>query len=205
MENKMIIIIVIIILLPVTIYACSGCSNSGILNNKKKLDLKHLPKSIYDYSAISIDGKEISINQYKGKKILIVNVASKCGFTPQYAELQELQSQFEENLVVLGFPSNDFMFQEPGDSKKIKEFCTVNYGITFQLFDKIVVKNNNRQHPIYTWLSHKELNGKNDSAPSWNFCKYLLDENGDFIQYFNSRVKPLDSKIVDLIRNDESY
>ena len=201
METKYIFIIALLITFPVLLYACS---KMGILDMNKTKNISGFSKSIYDYSAVSIDGEELSMEKYKGKKILIVNVASRCGFTPQYSDLQKLQTKFSDDLVVLGFPSNDFMFQEPGDKQKIKEFCTVNYGITFQLFDKIVVKNKKQQHPIYTWLSNKDLNGSHDGPPSWNFCKYLIDEDGAFVKYFNSKVKPLDQEIISLIKNDES-
>lgn len=163
-------------------------------------DLSKLSKSIYDYSAKSIDGELISLSNYKGKKILIVNVASKCGYTYQYEGLEKLQNQFSDKLVVLGFPSNNFLFQEPGSNQNIKTFCSTQYGVTFQLFEKISVRGWN-MHDIYIWLTNKELNGWNDQKPSWNFNKYLLNEKGELLQHFNAAVKPLDSQLVDLIKN----
>ena len=158
-------------------------------------------KSIYDYSAISIEGDEIKFEKYKGKKIIIVNVASKCGYTYQYEGLQDLSKKYENEVVVLGFPSNDFLRQEPGSNKEIKQFCSTEYGVDFSIFEKTVVKKNKNQHPVYTWLSHSTLNGWNDKSPSWNFYKYLINENGELVHFFNSSIKPLDKEILDFINN----
>ena len=168
--------------------------------NTKSVDVSDLSKSIYDYSATSIDGDSISLSEYKNKKILIVNLASKCGYTYQYEDLQKLHQEYGDKIAVLGFPSNDFLYQEPGSDEKIKTFCSKNYGVTFPLFSKISVKKNQKQHPIYSWLSHKTLNDKIDNAPSWNFCKYLVDENGLLVAYFNSKVNPLDNQILDYLK-----
>ena len=130
--------------------------------NTKSVDVSKLSKSIYDYSATSIDGDSISLSEYKNKKILIVNLASKCGYTYQYEDLQKLHQEYGDKIAVLGFPSNDFLYQEPGSDEKIKTFCSKNYGVTFPLFSKISVKKNQKQHPIYSWLSHKTLNDKID-------------------------------------------
>ena len=164
-------------------------------NNGEK-DVDHLSKSIYDYSAHSIDGEPISISKYRGKKILIVNVASRCGYTPQYEELQLLSEQYEDEIEILGFPANDFLWQEPAKNKDIQTFCNVNYGVTFPLVEKTVVKKNKNQHPLFSWLTHKELNGWNDSSPGWNFYKYLIDEKGKLLDIFSSKVNPLDDKII---------
>tara|TARA_B100000963_G_scaffold213974_1_gene186590 strand:+ start:2838 stop:3431 length:594 start_codon:yes stop_codon:yes gene_type:complete len=151
--------------------------------------------NFYDLKATSIDGKEISFNDFKGKKVLIVNVASKCGYTYQYAEMQKLQDLYGEKVVVLGFPSNDFLFQEPGSNEKIAEFCESVYGVTFQMFEKIATKGKN-QSPVYEWLSKPELNGWNNQSPSWNFCKYLINEKGNLVGFFDARVKPLSNEIT---------
>ena len=151
--------------------------------------------NFYDLKATSIDGEEISFNDFKGKKVLIVNVASKCGYTYQYAEMQKLQDLYGEKVVVLGFPSNDFLFQEPGSNEKIAEFCESVYGVTFQMFKKIATKGKN-QSPIYEWLSKPELNGWNNQSPSWNFCKYLINEEGNLVGFFDARVKPLSDEIT---------
>ena len=167
-----------------------------------QIDISNYSNSFYDYSALSIDGNMIDMSEYKGKKILIVNVASKCGYTPQYEQLQELYDNYGDKIIILGFPSNDFLFQEPLGEDQIKTFCSTRYGVTFPMFSKIVVKNKKTQAPLYSWLSNIELNGVNDTAPSWNFCKYLIDENGRLIKYFNSKVNPMDTQIIDLIINE---
>lgn len=171
-------------------------SLSNAFWGNKKLDVDESSKNIYDYSINLIDGKEKSIEDFKGKKILLVNVASKCGYTPQYKGLQELYEKYNEKVEVIGFPSNDFLWQEPGKNNEIKQFCFLNYGVTFPLVEKAVVKKNQNQHPIYTWLSHSELNGWNNSAPTWNFYKYLIDEKGKLIKIFPSKIKPLDDDII---------
>jgi glutathione peroxidase len=148
--------------------------------------------SIYDFKMNSIDGQEIDFKQYKGKNLLIVNVASKCGYTPQYGDLEKLHEQFGDKIVVLGFPANNFGSQEPGTNTEIAEFCQKNYGVKFQMFEKISVKGAD-QHPLYQFL--KEKTGE---EPSWNFCKYLVKPDGT-IKFFNSKVKPLDSQIVDAL------
>ena len=148
--------------------------------------------SIYDFKMNSIDGQEIDFKQYKGKNLLIVNVASKCGYTPQYGDLEKLHEQFGDKVVVLGFPANNFGSQEPGTNTEIAEFCQKNFGVKFQMFEKISVKGAD-QHPLYQFL--KEKTGE---EPSWNFCKYLVKPDGT-VKFFNSKVKPLDSQIVDAL------
>ena len=154
--------------------------------------------NFYDLKAVGIDGEEISFSDYKGKKVLIVNVASKCGYTYQYAEMQKLQDLYGEKVIVLGFPSNDFLYQEPGSNEKIAEFCESVYGVTFQMFEKIATKGKN-QSSVYEWLSKPELNGWNNQSPSWNFCKYLINEEGNLIGFFDARVKPLSDEITSLL------
>jgi glutathione peroxidase len=151
--------------------------------------------SFYDFKMKSIDGKEIDFSQFKGKKVLIVNTASECGYTPQYAGLQELHEKFGDKVVVLGFPCNDFGGQEPGSNEEISGFCSKNYGVSFQMMDKVNVKGNNIS-PLYKWLSDKSLNGWNSELPSWNFCKYLISEDGKLLKFFNSSVKPLSEEIT---------
>ena len=155
-------------------------------------------KSIYDIKIEGIDGGTIDLNQYKGKKILFVNVASKCGFTKQYDGLQELSEKYEDKLVVIGLPCNQFGAQEPGQNNEIKSFCKVNFGVDFPLTDKIDVKGDN-QHPIYDWLTSKENNGKVNSSVKWNFQKYLVDEEGRLIDFFYSTTTPMSTKITKLI------
>tara|TARA_B100001029_G_C14978239_1_gene404395 strand:+ start:339 stop:881 length:543 start_codon:yes stop_codon:yes gene_type:complete len=151
--------------------------------------------SFYNLEAIDLSGNIVKMNKYKGKKILIVNVASKCGYTPQYKGLQILHENYNKELAILGFPSNNFLWQEPGSNEEIKSFCKVNYGVTFDMFEKTNVKGR-KQHPIYQWLSSSKLNGWNDKSPSWNFCKYLIDNNGNLIEYFDMSIEPNDTLIT---------
>ncbi|WP_276369613.1 glutathione peroxidase [Chryseolinea sp. H1M3-3] len=148
--------------------------------------------TIYDFKMNSLEGELIDFANYKGKTLLIVNVASKCGFTPQYADLQQMQDQYGGKVVILGFPANNFGGQEPGSSLQIAEFCQKNYGVTFQMFEKISVKGSD-QHPLYQFL--KEKTGQ---EPSWNFCKYLVKPDGT-IKFYPSKVKPMDKEILDEI------
>jgi len=174
----------------------TGFSYKRIANNTKGI----MPSSnFYDLKAVTIDGQEISFEQFKGKKVLIVNVASKCGYTYQYEGLQKLHELYGNKVSVLGFPANDFLFQERGSNEEIAEFCESNYGVTFQMFEKITTKGK-KQSPVYHWLSNKELNGWNDQKPSWNFCKYIIDEDGKLVGFFDSKVKPLSEEIVSLIK-----
>lgn len=154
--------------------------------------------SLFDFKLKTLDGKEITLAQFKGKKMLLVNVASECGYTPQYKNLQALHEKYGNKVVVIGFPANNFGGQEPGSSGEIKTFCTKNYGVTFQMMEKISVKGNDT-HPLYQWLRSKEQNGTCEEAPSWNFCKYLIDENGKVIKFFKSSVDPLSQDIIGLL------
>ena len=153
----------------------------------------------YDLRAISIDGDTISMDKFKNKTIMIVNVASRCGYTPQYSELQKLNMIYDSTLAILGFPSNDFLWQEPGENDEIKLFCQRNYGVTFQMFEKTHVKGK-KIHPIYDWLSSKDKNGWNEQAPKWNFYKYVISKEGKLINFFPSSISPLDSSITELIK-----
>ena len=155
-------------------------------------------ESIYSIAINNIKGLPIILSDFKNMKILFVNVASKCGFTKQYKELQTLSDNYAEDLVVIGLPCNQFGKQEPGDAKQIQEFCTLNFGVTFLLTEKIDVKGS-RQHPLYKWLTSKTQNGVMDSTVRWNFQKYLVDENGQLIDYFYSTTKPMSSKIIKLL------
>jgi glutathione peroxidase len=148
--------------------------------------------SLYDFKVNALDGKTIDFSKYKGKTLLIVNVASKCGFTPQYADLQKLQDTYGSKVTILGFPANNFKGQEPGTNAEIAEFCQKNYGVTFQMFEKISVLGAD-QHPLYAYL--KEKTGQ---EPSWNFCKYLVKPDGT-VKFFNSKVNPMDKEIIDAL------
>jgi glutathione peroxidase len=157
--------------------------------------------SIYDFKMKALDGELIDFSKFKGRKILIVNTASKCGYTPQYTDLEKLHEQYGNKVVILGFPANNFLRQEPGTNKEIGEFCTKNYGVTFQMFDKISVRGSD-QCALYQWLSQKDKNGWNSQAPTWNFCKYLINEQGELLKFYPSAVKPLDPELLaDINRN----
>jgi glutathione peroxidase len=152
-------------------------------------------KSIYDISINGLMGEKIDLSEFKGKKILFVNVASKCGFTPQYTDLQKLHKTYGEKLVLIGVPCNQFGKQEPGEAEEIQSFCEKNYGVDFLMTEKIDVKGDN-QHPLYKWLTVKENNGVKSSSVKWNFQKYLVDEEGQYLDFYYSSTKPLSSKIL---------
>ncbi|MFP4041643.1 MAG: glutathione peroxidase [Bacteroidales bacterium] len=156
-------------------------------------------KSFHDFTMKDIDGNDIELSQFAGKKLLVVNTASKCGFTSQYEGLQEIYEKYgSENFTVIGFPANNFKNQEPGSNEEIKQFCSKNYGVTFPMMEKISVKGED-QHPLYQWLTQRKYNGKMDSKVKWNFQKYLIDEEGQLVDVFFSRTKPNSQKIVNWI------
>lgn len=159
-------------------------------------------KTIYDYKVEDISGDEFDFASLKGKKILIVNTASKCGFTPQFDGLEKLYQDYkDDNFVIVGFPSNDFGQQDPGSNEEIAEFCKINYGVTFPMMSKISVKGDSIA-PIYQFLTQKELNGKKNSSVKWNFQKYLINEDGTLEDYFYSITNPDSKKITKWIEKD---
>ncbi|MET4108253.1 glutathione peroxidase [Hymenobacter sp. UYP22] len=153
------------------------------------------PGTVYDYTVQTIDGKNVKLSQYKGKKLLIVNTASECGYTPQYKELEELYKKHGDKVTVLGFPANNFGGQEPGTNEQISLFCEKNYGVTFPLFGKVSVKGDDAA-PLYKFLADKTKNGAVGDAPSWNFCKYLVNEKGQVVAFYPSKVKPMSEELV---------
>lgn len=158
-------------------------------------------KSLYEFSMTDIDGKNVKLDAYKGKVVMVVNTASKCGNTPQYEGLQALYNKYkDQGFVVLGFPANNFMGQEPGTEKEIKEFCTLNYKVTFPMFSKVSVKGAD-QHPFYTFLTNKESNPGFEGDIKWNFEKFLTDKNGKVIARFSPKTLPEDAKVVEAIEN----
>lgn len=178
-----------------SIWACKPMNNVGIQSNILAGDIS----SFHDLTAKDINGKEYKMSQLKGKKVMVVNVASHCGYTPQYKQLQQLYEMYKDkNFIILGFPCNQFMGQEPGSNTEIMEFCQKNYGVTFPMFEKVDVKGAD-QSPIYQWLTKKELNKVEDSEVSWNFNKYLIDENGNYVKHHKSGVEPLDEEITNWI------
>jgi len=156
-------------------------------------------KSVYDFKMKNIDGKEVALDAYKGKVLLFVNVASKCGLTPQYKEIQALYEKYKDKgLVVLGFPANNFMGQEPGSDKDIKEFCTLKYDVTFPMFSKISVKGSD-QHPLYKYLTSKDENGAVDAKVSWNFQKFLVSKSGKVITSFGPQTSVTEADVTKAI------
>lgn len=157
-------------------------------------------KSFYDFKVTDIDGKEFNLASLKGKKVLVVNTASKCGYTPQYEQLESIYNNYgNEKFTVIAFPANNFNNQEPGTDAEVEEFCKKNYGVSFPIMSKISVKGND-MHPLYRWLTSKNENGVMDSEVKWNFQKYLIDEQGKLVQVYESKVKPDDDKIVSWIK-----
>jgi glutathione peroxidase len=155
--------------------------------------------SIHSFKVKSIEGKTIDFSSFKGKKILVVNTASKCGYTPQYEALQKVYEQYKEKLVIVGFPANNFGGQEPGSDAEVQEFCKARFGVTFPLASKVSVKGDDMA-PIYKWLTSKAENGVMDAEIKWNFGKFLLDEKGNLLQYFPSAVKPDSEEILKYIK-----
>lgn len=187
-------VFIFVVLIALTIAVASANKNEMERNSSTI----NQAKSFYDFEMKSIDGTLIHFKKFKGKKVLLVNVASECGYTPQYKDLQLLHEKYGKKLIVLGFPSNNFGGQEPGTNVEIKQFCTKNYGVTFILFEKVSVKGED-QCELYKWLSSKESNGWNDLEPSWNFCKYLINEKGELIKYFPSSINPMSKEITSLL------
>ena len=189
MKKSNYIHLIILLTAILLLYSCGGSSQSDIVQSQ----------SIYNIPLKGITGGDIDLNDFKGKKILLVNVASKCGFTPQYEKLQELHEKYSDKIVVIGLPCNQFKDQEPGTLEEILQFCKINYGVTFQLTEKIDVKGPD-QHPLYSWLTRKELNGVKDSEVKWNFQKYIVDEDGNLIDVFYSVTSPMSDKITSLLK-----
>jgi glutathione peroxidase len=164
-----------------------------VLTNEKNIKPA---ESIYDLSVSLNTGETISLSQFAGKKILLVNTASDCGYTDQYDELQQLYTQEQQKLVVIGFPANDFKHQERGSDEEIAEFCRLNYGITFPVSKKSVVIKSAEQHPVFRWLTDKHRNGWNEKEPKWNFSKYLINEKGVLTHYFDPAVSPMSKDVI---------
>jgi len=158
-----------------------------------------VPESFYDFKMKAIDGTTIDFSTFKGTKVLLVNVASECGYTPQYKDLQKLHELYGNKVTILGFPANNFGKQEPGTNDEIALFCSQNYGVTFQMFEKISVKGDDMD-PLYHWLSEEKYNGWNNEAPNWNFCKYLVNEKGELVAFYPSKVEPLSDDIISKLK-----
>ncbi|NIF05050.1 glutathione peroxidase [Chryseobacterium sp. Tr-659] len=175
-----------------------SCTNQKSEISKAKTK-ELMGKTIYDFTVESLDGKEINFADFKGKKILIVNTASECGFTPQYADLEKVYEQYKDKLVIVGFPANNFGGQEPGTNTEIGAFCQKNYGVTFPMAAKVSVKGDDTA-PIFKYLTEQELNGVKNTTILWNFTKFLVDENGKLIDSFVSTTKPTDEAITKYLK-----
>ena len=176
---------------------------SNLWNNKNVTvtQQKKPVVSFFDLSASTIDGKAFSFSELQGKKIMVVNTASDCGFTGQYADLQKLYEKEKDRLEIIAFPSNEFKGQEPGSNEEIAAFCSKNFGVQFPLMEKTGVRRGAEQHPVYQWLTDSEKNGWNSREPEWNFSKYIIDENGTLTHYFGAAVSPLDEVVMEAIKN----
>lgn len=163
-------------------------------------DQKQPPVSFYSLKTIANNGSEVDFSQYKGKKLLLVNTASDCGYTDQYDALQKLYEDNKESLVVIGFPANDFKEQEKGTDDEIAQFCKLNYGVTFPLMKKSSVIKGDGQNEVFKWLSDSTLNGWNSKPPSWNFAKYIVNEEGILTNYFGSSVSPANAEVINAIK-----
>lgn len=185
-----------ILSIAVLIAACKSSGNSNKVNGTETAASSAVTaSSIHQFTVKDLNGGTIDFAGFKGKKILVVNTASKCGYTKQYAGLEELYKKYQDRLVVVGFPANNFMGQEPGSNEEIAEFCQKNYGVTFPMAAKISVKGDDTA-PIYQWLTQKSQNGVADATIGWNFNKFLLDENGRMISWFPSKTEPLSDDII---------
>ncbi len=197
-KNLVFTLIGVVVIATLTSFMSFSTLVKGIFSDKREVAVAPAnaaapTKSLYDFTVNSLDGKAVSLKGFKGKKVVILNVASKCGFTPQYADWEKFYKEHGDKIVVLGFPANNFKSQEPGSSEEIAEFCKKNYGVTFPMFEKVSVLGDD-QSPLYKWLTDKSLNGWNDKVPTWNFCKYVINEKGELTHFFASKVKPEDDE-----------
>ena len=176
-----------------------SCKNQKNDISQTKTTKSNMEQTIYDYKVESLDGKEINFADFKGKKVLVVNTASECGFTPQYADLEKLSKDYGDKIVVVGFPANNFGGQEPGSNQEIGAFCEKNFGVTFPMAAKVSVKGDDTA-PIFKYLTQKDLNGVKNTAILWNFTKFLIDENGHLIDSFISTTKPTSESITKYLK-----
>jgi glutathione peroxidase len=169
------------------------------VNTPSMNGVKSEPMSVYDISIKGITGDPLDLSQFKGKKMMFINVASECGYTPQYESLQKVYKEYQDKFIIIACPSNDFGGQEPGTAKEIVNFCKMHYGVTFPLTEKISIKTNT--HKLYQWLTQKSMNGVSDGQVKWNFTKFLVDEKGNWVKNLPSSVKPDDAQIIDWIKS----
>ncbi len=183
------------LIISAALISCALQNNNTNMHAETTIETPVQKISIYDFKVASLDGGTIDFSSFKGKKILIVNTASECGFTPQYEGLEALYKKYHDKLVIVGFPANNFHGQEPGSNADIKAFCKKNYGVTFPMAEKISVKGDDMA-PIYKWLTQKSQNGVMDAEIKWNFNKFLIDEKGNLVSYFESKVTPMSDEIT---------
>jgi glutathione peroxidase len=186
-----------VLAIATALLSCTAQTNqtSTMADNTTTTEAIIKAKSIYEFKVEALDGGTIDFSKYKGKKILVVNTASKCGYTPQYEGLEALYKKYQDKLVIVGFPANNFGGQEPGTNTEIGEFCKKNYGVTFPMAAKVSVKGDDKA-PIFKWLTSKAENGVLDAEIGWNFGKFLLDENGNLLAYFPSKVTPMSEELT---------
>ncbi len=184
-----------LIAISTILLSCTLQANNKITATETEQVSSITTKSIYDFKVEGLEGGTIDFSKFKGKKILVVNTASKCGYTPQYEGLEKLYETYKDKLVIVGFPANNFGGQEPGTNTEIQEFCKKNYGVTFPMAAKVSVKGDDTA-PIFKWLCSKAENGVLDAEIKWNFGKFLLDEKGNLLQYFPSKVTPMSEEIT---------
>lgn len=182
-----------------TLYSCQSGKEKAAKNPAKSQQVQKLSNSFYEYKVEGLTGNTINFADFKGKKVLVVNTASECGYTKQYEDLQKLHETYKDKLVVIGFPANNFGGQEPGSDAEIASFCQKNFGVTFPMASKVSVKGDDTA-PLFQFLTQKNLNGVKDSEIKWNFTKFLLDENGKLIDSFPSKVKPTDEEIIKYLK-----
>ena len=178
-----------VLIIGISAFALNSYTSKIIARPMDNMSTDSTRTSLYNFTVNTLDGTPVSLEKYRGKTIVVLNVASECGYTPQYADWEKFYNDNKEEVVVLGFPCNDFGGQEPGSAAEIGAFCQKNYGVTFPMFEKVAVKGAAKS-PFYQWLTDPAQNGWNSQEPSWNFCKYLINEKGELTQFFASKVKP---------------
>lgn len=183
-----------------TLSLAGTAAQAQTLSTEPKQNQKFMGESIHQFTATALDGSTFDFATLRGKKVIVVNTASECGFTPQYKELQMLSEKYKDKLVIIGFPTNDFGGQEPGSNKEIATFCEKNYGVTFPMMAKITVKGK-KIDPVYQFLTQKDRNGVLQSEVEWNFQKYLIDEQGHLVKMLPSKIKPDDAQIIQWLKS----
>ncbi len=188
--------------LLIGIHTTANCQHDYPTQKSDEMNPDSL-KTFYDFKVKTLANKDFDLSELKGKRVLIVNTASECGYTPQYAQLQELYERYGgEHFTIIGFPSNDFGGQEPDSNSDIAQFCQKNYGVTFPMMDKIMIKGDD-VHPLYSWLTQKNENGVGDAEVRWNFNKFLIDEEGNWVAHLGSKIEPLDERVVAFAKGEE--